>query len=274
MSNKTVVITGSAGGIGGGMAMAFYQRGFNVVISDVNQQLMEDRITAIAGDNGDGRMCSVACNVTDKDQVQALWDQANEKYGRIDYWINNAGLGGTQKNIHESDIDRLMSIVDVNIKGVIIGTHIAVNGMQQQDGGQGGGRIYNTAGMGENGFTRPTMVSYGTTKRAVGYFSNGVAKEIEGSGVSVGWLNPGMVITPMVINDAKEMGEQRWKKEGRFMFSVFGASPEATGEELVKRMLSDTKNGTFIKLLTTPKMLLGFLRYMVWKKDRLKPYGI
>ena len=64
--------------------MAFYQRGFNVVISDVNQQLMEERITIVAGDNGDGRMFSVVCNVTDKEQVQALWDQASKKYGRID----------------------------------------------------------------------------------------------------------------------------------------------------------------------------------------------
>ncbi len=266
----TTVITGSAGGIGGGMAKAFYKRGFNVVISDLNQTLLDERIKAIAGDNADGRMFSVICNVTDQQQVQTLWDSATERYGQIDYWINNAGLGGTQKFIHESNIDRLMGIVDVNIKGVIIGTHIAVNGLQQQ----GGGKIYNTAGMGENGFTRPTMVSYGTTKRAVGYFSNGVAKEIEGSGVTIGWLNPGMVITPMVINDAKEMGEERWKKEGRFMFSIFGSSPEDTGEELVKRMIADTKNGTFIKLLTTPKMLLGFALHMIRKKDRLEAYGI
>jgi short-subunit dehydrogenase len=128
--------------------------------------------------------------------------------------------------------------------------------------------------MGENGFTRPTMVSYGTTKRAVGYFSNGVAKEIEGSGVTIGWLNPGMVITPMVINDAKEMGDERWKKEGRFMFSIFGSSSEDTGEELVKRMVADNKNGTFIKLLTTPKMLLGFAMHLIRKKDQLAPYGI
>ncbi|WP_101757790.1 SDR family oxidoreductase [Oceanicoccus sp. KOV_DT_Chl] len=269
MGIKTAVITGSAGGIGGGLAQAFYRRGFNVVISDVNQQLLAQRIDSIAGSNADGRMLAQPCDVTDQEQVQSLWHAASERYGNIDYWVNNAGLGGTQKSIHESDIDTLMNIVDVNIKGVMIGTHIAVNGMLKQ----GGGRIYNTAGMGENGFTRPTMVSYGTTKRAVGYFSNGVAKEIEGSGVTIGWLNPGMVITPMVINDAKAMGEQRWKKEGRVMFRLFGTSPEATGEELVKRILADSHNGTFIKLLTTPKMLAGFI-FGWFGKDKLVPYGI
>ena len=270
MDNKTVVITGSAGGIGAGLALAFYQRGFNVVISDLDPQALQQRVTAIAGANADERMHALVCDVTDPDQVQALWDNSREKYGTIDYWINNAGLGGTQKNIHESAIGQLLAIVDVNIKGVIIGTHVAVNGMLSQ----GGGRIYNTAGMGENGFTRPTMVAYGMTKRAVGYFSNGVAREIDASGVSIGWLNPGMVITPMVINGARAMGEQRWRSEGRFMFSIFGQSPEATGRELVTRMLADNKNGTFIKLLTAPKMLLGFIRNMIRKQDKLAPYNL
>ncbi|WNC72188.1 SDR family oxidoreductase [Thalassotalea psychrophila] len=271
-NKKTVVITGSAGGIGAGMAKAFYKRGFNVVLSDVNQQLLDKRVGVIAGSNEDTRVITVLCDVTNSEQVQNLWQQGKDAFGNIDYWINNAGLGGTQKVIADSSVKQLQQIVNVNINGVIIGTHVALNGMKAQPNG----KIYNTAGMGENGFTRPTMVSYGTTKRAVGYFSNGVAKELNFTNtknITIGWLNPGMVITPMVINDAKEMGEQRWKKEGRIMFRLFGQSAEECGEHLVKRMIASNKNGHFIKLLPTYKMIFGFC-FGWFKKDKLKQYGI
>ncbi|ARN74600.1 SDR family NAD(P)-dependent oxidoreductase [Oceanicoccus sagamiensis] len=99
----TTVITGSAGGIGGGMAKAFYDRGFNVVISDLNQTLLDERIKEIAGANAEGRIHSVICNVTDPQQVRALWDQAVQHYGQIDYWINNAGLG-VPRNIYTSRV--------------------------------------------------------------------------------------------------------------------------------------------------------------------------
>jgi NAD(P)-dependent dehydrogenase (short-subunit alcohol dehydrogenase family) len=266
----TIVITGSAGGIGGGIARAFYQQGFNVVLSDMNQQALAERIAIIAGDNSEGRIHAVPCDVTDKSQVQSLWQQAQQQYGRIDYWVNNAGLGGTQKTIKDSDIDQLLQIVDVNIKGVIIGTHVAVNAMAAQ----GGGKIYNMAGFGVDGFTRKTMVAYGTTKRAVGYFSNGVAKEIAGSETTIGWINPGMVITPLVIAGAKKMPREEWDKAGRKMFNLFGETAEHTGQQLMERMIQDNNNGTFIKLLPLPKMLGKLFISLFRKRDLLSKYGI
>jgi short-subunit dehydrogenase len=267
---KTVVITGSAGGIGGGLAQAFYQQGFNVVVSDMSQQALAERIAIIAGDNTEGRLHAIACDVTNKQQLDLLWQQARDKYGRIDYWINNAGLGGTQKTIADSDADALLKIVDVNIKGVILGTHVAVNGMAEQ----GGGKIYNMAGFGVDGFTRKTMVIYGTTKRAVGYFSNGVAKEIDGTATTIGWMNPGMVITPMVIDGAKKMSREEWAKAGRKMFNLFGETPETTGKQLVERILKDNKNGTFIKLLPTHKMLGKLILSLFRKRDLLSQFGV
>lgn len=270
MTNQTVVITGSAGGIGGGLAQAFFRRGFNVVISDVNQQALNERINFIAGNNSDGRMHSVLCDVTDKQQVELLWQQSAQKYGRIDYWINNAGLGGTGEMVADMDTEWMMAMVDVNIKGVIIGTQRAVIEMAKQ----GGGRIYNTAGLGVDGFTRPTQIIYGTTKRAVGYFSNGVAKEINGSGTTIGWLNPGMVITPMVIQGARAMGKESWDKGGRKIFNLFGETAETTGEELVVRILKDHRNATFIKLLTLPRMIGRLLTSVFNKRDMFAQYDI
>ena len=77
------------------MARAFYRRGFNVVISDLNESLVSQCIQKIAGDNGENRMLADVCDVTDPGQVQNLWLQADNAYNTVHYWINNAGLGGT-----------------------------------------------------------------------------------------------------------------------------------------------------------------------------------
>jgi NAD(P)-dependent dehydrogenase (short-subunit alcohol dehydrogenase family) len=140
-------------------------------------------------------------------------------------------------------------------------------------GEQGFGKIYNIAGFGEDGYTRKTMVPYGTTKRAVGYFFRGVAMELAGSGISLGWINPGMVITPLVVSRAREMGEKEWRKQGRMMFRLFGQRLHDCGEILVGKMIADRKNGTFVKLLPGYKILLGFC-FNWLKKDQLLEFGI
>lgn len=267
---KTAVITGSAGGLGAGLALAFYQRGFNVVISDVDQQRLDERLAIIEPSADRSRLLAIACNVTDPAQVQNLWNQSAARFGRIDYWLNNAGLGGTQKNVIDSDLNDLLPVVDVNIKGVVIGTHIALRGMQAQ----GGGRIYNTAGFGVDGMIRANMVIYGTSKRAVGYFTKAVAHEQKGSTISLGWINPGMVITPMVIAGAKKMGMEKWRKGGRAIFNLFGETPEDTGEMVVERILADTGNATFIKILTAGRAMRCLLRAPFNKRDLFAPYGV
>lgn len=267
---KTVVITGSAGGLGGGMALAFYKRGFNVVISDVDQSRLDERLALLEPSGDRSRLLAVPCNVTQPEQVQQLWDQAAQRFGRIDYWLNNAGLGGTQKNVIDSNLEQLLPVVDVNLKGVVIGTKIALTGMTAQ----GGGRIYNTAGFGVDGMVRPNMVIYGTTKRAVGYFTKAVANEQKGSTISLGWINPGMVITPMVIAGAHKMGMENWRKAGRKIFNLFGETPEEAGEQVVKQIVADTGNSTFIKILTVGRGIYCIFRALFSKRDLFVQYGV
>jgi NAD(P)-dependent dehydrogenase (short-subunit alcohol dehydrogenase family) len=267
---QTAVITGSAGGLGAGLALAFYKRGFNVVISDLDQSRLDERLAIIESESDRSRLLAIACNVTDPAQVQVLWDGAVKRFGRVDYWINNAGLGGTQAHIIDSELERLLPVIDVNLKGVVTGTKIALMGMRAQ----GGGRIYNTAGFGVDGMIRAGMVIYGTTKRAVGYFTQAVAKEQKGTNISLGWINPGMVVTPMVVNGARNMGMEKWRKGGRIVFNLFGETPEVTGDLVVEKILADKGNSTFIKILTGGRAMYCLLRALFKKRDLFAEYGV
>lgn len=267
MSQKVVVITGSASGIGLGLAKSFLQRGHLVVISDLTEASLLDAENNLL--EFQSRFASFTCDVTDYSQLQGLWDFAIEKFSKIDIWYNNAGSSSDNKMIRDTENSTLLRVIDVNIRGVVFGSKVAVNGMTEQ----GFGQLYNASGFGGEGTIRAGMTIYGCSKRAVAYFSKSLAREQKGTAVQVGWVNPGMVITPMVINEAKAMDVQRWK-EGRKVFNWFGETVETTTNILAERMLANTKNGTQIHLLPLSKMLRRIAMSYFRKRDLFVEYGV
>jgi NAD(P)-dependent dehydrogenase (short-subunit alcohol dehydrogenase family) len=265
--SRAVVITGSASGIGLGLAREFLARGHRVMLSDLRQA---DLDAALAGlDAGDAASAQV-CDVSDREQLQALWQGAAARFGRVDFWFNNAGVGSDQSPVAETAPQILQRVIDTNIKGVVYGSQVAAQGMLAQ---AAGGFIYNTAGFGANGFWRPGMTIYGTSKRAVVYFSRGLSRELKGSGVRVGWLNPGMVITPLVIEEAKIMSPEQWRA-GRRVFNMWGETVETTARAAVDRILANERTGVDIRLLPGWKMALRSLRSLFVKRDLFREHGV
>lgn len=268
---STAVVTGAAGGLGAGFARALVARGWNVAIADRDEALLQQQLERLAAAGARERLLAAPCDVTAPATVQGLWDRAVARFGRVDLWINNAGLGGTQKLVADSALEDLLPIVDVNLKGVIAGTHVALRGMRAQ----GGGRIYNVAGFGVDGMIRKTMATYGATKRAVGYFTQAVAREEAGGAVSLGWINPGMVVTPMVLGGARKLGADEWRKGGRIVFNLFGETPDDAAEMAVRKILADRRNGTFIRILTPGRMLYCLARKALGpRRDLFAAHGL
>ena len=87
------------------------------------------------------------CDVTDLGPVRFLWDEAARAFGRVDIWINNAGIMNTAKVYWELDLAEIGAVVATNILGVMYGSQVAFQGMLAQ----GHGQIYNLEGMGSNG---------------------------------------------------------------------------------------------------------------------------
>ena len=215
---QSVVITGSSQGIGLGLAREFLKRNCRVVLSargtetgwkqNENSLLMNSGLMALS-----------ACPAmsTDLKQVRFLWDEAARAFGRVDIWINNAGIMNTAKPYWELDPAEIAAVVNTNILGLMYGTHVAFQGMLAQ----GGGQIYNIEGMGSNDNMRAGFTVYGTTKRALRYFTESLVKESGETPVQVGTLGPGIVVTDFLIENMKKMPKEEYEKV-RMIYNITG----------------------------------------------------
>ena len=256
---KTVVITGGTRGIGYGLAQAFLQRGCQVVICGRSQESTQEAVNKLASDYGKERVLGQACDVSNYDQVQALWDAAKAHFGQLDIWINNAGLSHPPVNLWQIDPDRTKAVVDTNLIGLIYCNQIVINGMMQQ----GSGTIYNMEGSGSSGRPFPTLLLYQLTKRALKFMTTGLVKATEDSQVKICYLSPGIVPTDLLVEGYDEEGLNRAKR----IFNILGDRVETVTPYLADEILKNDKHGARIAWMTTPKIIWRFITSPFNKRD-------
>lgn len=242
---KNVVITGSTRGIGLAMAIELLKSDCNVTISgrsDVIPDRTSDKLKAWLGN-----FQYIPCNVRSQADMEALWKHASEKWGRIDIWINNAGQSCPHEYCYQTASDYVDAVIDTNIKGMIYGSQIAAKNMLSQ----GGGQIWNMEGLGSNDMIQLKTILYGTSKRALTYFTKGLSKEMEGTPVKVGRLSPGMMLTDFITKtpDGDESPVLK-DKSFKFIFNTLADKPETVAAFFVPRMLKNTRNNAHLVWLT------------------------
>ncbi len=94
---KTVVITGSSRGIGLGLAKEFLKRDCSVVISARSKDRLDQEVINLGNEFGADRVMGKTCDMNNYDQVESLWNAAKEKFGKVDIWINNAGISNRKE---------------------------------------------------------------------------------------------------------------------------------------------------------------------------------
>lgn len=261
--SSVVIITGGTRGIGRGLARCFLERGASVVISGRNGEAVRRAVEGLKAEvAGPGAALKSAeavpvagtkCDVREFAQVKALWDYGISSFGRVDIWINNAGIGQPQSDIDGLGPDLIRDIFGTNCTGALYGCKVAMTGMRAQ----GDGAIYNLEGLGSNGSIVRGMAAYGASKRALAYITDSMAKEAEGSGVIVGALRPGMVVTDLIIGEYAGKPEE-WKKVRR-IFNILSDRVETVAPWLVDQMLQNRRNGRRIVWLTGLKTMGRFL---------------
>jgi NAD(P)-dependent dehydrogenase (short-subunit alcohol dehydrogenase family) len=139
---KVAVVTGSSKGIGKAIAIEFAKEGYKIVlnardekdlseaVNDIKKTIVgdEQRITYLAGDISQENICA------------SLVEHTIKTYGRIDVLVNNAGIGGAQKNVYELTSDEWDYVIDVNLKGAFLCTREAIKRMTHD--GKGTGKTY------------------------------------------------------------------------------------------------------------------------------------
>jgi NAD(P)-dependent dehydrogenase (short-subunit alcohol dehydrogenase family) len=250
-----IVITGSTRGIGFGLAQAFLARGCAVVISGRTQPAVDDAIARLAAQHHPARIAGAVCDVTELSQLAALWTFASERFGQVDVWINNAGAAPPQVPFSRVPTGELAGAVSTNMLGPIYGTRVALDGMLPR----GEGAIFNVEGYGSDGrMMRTGMAVYGSTKTATRYFSRSVAREIEGTGVRIGTLMPGAVVTDMLVAQIADLPPDE-ASAARRRYNIIGDPVDAVAPWLAERVLASPRNGAEISRLSVPKILVRFL---------------
>ena len=247
---KIVVVTGSTRGLGYALAQEFLARECAVVVCGRTQAAVADAVRRLSALAPAERVLGQPCDVGDFGQVQALWDAAVARFGRVDLWINNAGLGGMMRPFWEQPAAELEAIVQANLVGTMYGCRVALAGMVAQ----GGGGVYTMEGFGSDGSIRPGLTPYATTKAAVRYLTNALIRETRGTPVLVGTISPGMMVTDLLLENVAP--EQR--QTAQRIFNILADRVETVAPWIVERVLAADKPGARIVWLTKARIYRRF----------------
>jgi meso-butanediol dehydrogenase/(S,S)-butanediol dehydrogenase/diacetyl reductase len=196
LEGRTVVVTGAGGGLGRGIAEAVAEAGARVVAGDLTRAGVEE--TAGRIESAGGRALGVVFDVTDAGSVEAATAQAVEAFGRVDGWVNNAGIVRMDPALEArpADWDAQMR---VNVSAVFACCQLAARRFVAQGGG---GAIVNVASnAGKVGY--PNMSGYNAGKAAVISLTRSLAAEWAPHRINVNAVCPGGVDTPMLLSVAE-----------------------------------------------------------------------
>ena len=259
---RVVVVTGGTRGIGLGLARELLARDCKVVVCGRSAAGVDSAVAELVGAAGLDRVTGLATDVTSRVAVQALWDHAVATFGRVDVWINNAGISAPRRPFPEVSEETVSAVVSANLIGVSNGCAVALTGLQAQ---RSGGWIWNMEGFGSGGQKQPGMATYGATKRAVTYLTESLVKETKDSNVKVGFLSPGIVATDLLTDDYD--GQPEAFEKARKIFNILGDRVETVTPWLAEHLLAASKNGARVAWLTTPKAMGRFMTAGFKKRD-------
>lgn len=200
LSGKTAFVTGATGGIGESIAKKLLNNGSNVVLAARNEDKLNDLANNLQCED---KLLCLQVDVTSKTDVENAMKKAENHFGMVDIFINNAGKMGSSR-ILEGEIEDWEQMIDINVKGVLYGVNAALPNMTAK----GRGHIVNIAS--DSGFEVIERLSvYCATKFAVRAISIGLEKELANTGVKVTNVSPGMVETPLSSESPFEEGRKK-----------------------------------------------------------------
>lgn len=262
---KTVVITGSARGFGYEMIKLFRHNNFNTVLCDINEETLAIAKNNLEKEPGEGVVVAIKADITNEDDVNNLIKETLESVDTIDIWINNAGVNQPDKPIWEVDTKSINRLIDIDLKGTILCSKLIMPIMIKQ----GGGQIFNVEGYGSNDATSVGLSIYGTTKRAVTYFTEALAFESSklNTNVLIGKITPGIMITNFITTSLGDGDKIELPEKTKKVYNILGDYPETIANYIVPRVIKNTKNNAKIVWLTNRKAFARFMTAGFKKRD-------
>ncbi|WP_159766786.1 SDR family oxidoreductase [Streptomyces sp. HM190] len=237
LRGRTAVVTAAAGtGIGGATARRFLEEGARVLISDAHPRRLKEHEARLAGEFGADAVAATACDVTDEDQVRALFDTAVHLHGRLDVVVNNAGLGGTCDLVDMTD-EQWSKVLDVTLNGTFRCTRAALRHLR----GTGGVIVNNASVVGWR--AQAGQAHYAAAKAGVMALTRCAAVEAAAYGVRVNAVSPSLAMHPhlakvttpdllaeLTAREALGRYAEPWEVANVIVFLASGYSSYLTGE--------------------------------------------
>ena len=210
LDGKVALISGGARGQGAAEARLFAQEGAKVVIGDV-LDAEGTRVAAEIAESG-GDALYVHLDVAHEEDWRSAIGEAISRFGKLDVLVNNAGISGRRRRVEDTTVEDWDTILDVNAKGVFLGTKQAIPEMRKA----GGGSIINissTAGL----VGSPRNSAYTASKGAVRLFTKATAIQYANEGIRANSIHPGSIDT--------EMSHQIWQGEEQNREAAIARTP-------------------------------------------------
>ena len=254
---KTVVITGSARGFGLEMLKVFRLNDFNIIVCDINEKSLEEAYQELIKINSQGKILSFKVDVTNSNDIASLIIETIKKTKTIDIWINNAGVNQPNEALWDLDITTINKLIDIDLKGTIVCSKLIMQQMIKQ----GSGQIFNVEGHGSNDAKIMGLSLYGTTKRAITYYTEALAYEAKqkNTNILVGKITPGIMITNFIntsLGDGEKiMLDEKTKK----IYNILGDYPETIANYIVPKIIHNKENNVKFVWLTNFRAFSRFL---------------
>jgi len=208
LSDRVAIITGASRGIGRAVAFALAAEGAKVVVNYASSSDAAQQVVTAITDAG-GSAIALQADVSKLEQVEALFNETLEKFGRVDVLVNNAGITRDTLLLRMKPED-WQAVIDLNLTGVFLCTRAVSKVMLKQRSG----RIINIASVsGQMG--NPGQANYSAAKAGVIGFTKTVAKELASRGITVNAVAPGFIATDMT-SDLKSEEILKYIPLGRY----------------------------------------------------------
>lgn len=221
MSNKVMIVSGGASGLGLAAAEKFARNGYDIVIIDINDEKGAIAVEKIKAIGTDAVYCH--CDISSKEEVQKAAETAKQRFGRADVLINNAGLE-IRGSILQCDEDEWVRLYDINLKGIYYMSNAFAPMMIEQ----GKGAIVNTGSI--LGYrTVGERAAYSSSKGAIDTLTRSMAFDLAEKNIRVNCVVPGAIDTPLLrgsINDSPDPAETEKFLGSKSVFGRMGTSEE------------------------------------------------